>query len=147
MGVGKTVSALAGFLVAASAGACAADGEPTTTAATPATATVAAMETVVETAPAESQPAPLEEPAAEASELRFQGDGDRTLPPIKVRRGGSRLRWTNDGEVFSVFGERDTIVDSVAERGEAFLSAGVHRLEVIASGRWVIVLPRARRLR
>ncbi len=100
----------------------------------PATETAASEDELAQTEDAES-------------DVRFRGGGDRSLPPFRVMRGGSILRWTNSGEVFSLFGNKGTVVDSVASQGKAFLPAGVHRIDVVASGRWTISIPRARRLR
>ena len=77
----------------------------------------------------------------------FRGTGDRILPPIRVRRGGTVLRWRNRGEVFSLFSARGTVVDSVARSGETFLPGGRHLIEVVASGAWSMQIPNARRLR
>jgi hypothetical protein len=79
--------------------------------------------------------------------LRFRGNGDRRLPAFRVRRPGTTLQWTNLDEVFSLFTAERTLVDSVALRGERFLRPGVYRIDVIASGGWEIVVPRARRVR
>jgi hypothetical protein len=76
--------------------------------------------------------------------LEFRGDGDRRLPPFRVQPGGALLRWTNDGEVFSLFGRTGTLVDSVALSGEAVLRPGLQRIEVIASGGWSITILNAR---
>jgi hypothetical protein len=80
----------------------------------------------------------------QGSELRLRGHGDARLPPFRVPRGGSVLRWNNSGEVFSLFSRKRTVVDSVAPRGEIHLARGVYRLDVIASGRWVVTIPGAR---
>ena len=77
----------------------------------------------------------------------FRGTGDRILPPIRVRRGGTVLRWRNGGEVFSLFSARGIIVDSVAQSGSTFLPRGRHLIEVVASGTWSVQIPNARRLR
>ena len=84
---------------------------------------------------------------ASGDALRFRGNGDRRLPPFRVKRGGTVLSWTNNDEVFSLFSPEGTVVDSVARQGEAFLQGGVHTLDVVASGRWAIAIPGARRLR
>jgi hypothetical protein len=80
-------------------------------------------------------------------ELAFRGNGDRTLPPIRVRRGGATLRWSNDGPVFTLIGPSGIIIDSVAHSGSTYLGAGRWTLEVIAAGNWTIAIPRARRAR
>jgi hypothetical protein len=78
-------------------------------------------------------------------ELSFRGNGDRRLPPIRVRRGGTTLRWTNDGPVFSLIGQRGIVIDSVAGSGATYLGPGRWVLEVVAAGTWAIAIPRARR--
>jgi hypothetical protein len=78
-------------------------------------------------------------------ELRFRGNGDRRLPPFRVEDGGGVLRWTNKGEVLSLFGREGTLVDSVDSQGEAFLKAGVHRIDVVASGAWIMTISGASR--
>jgi hypothetical protein len=80
-------------------------------------------------------------------ELHFSGNGDTSLPPFRVKQGGSLLHWTNRGEVFSLFGTKGTIVDSTGARGETFLAGGVHRIDVIASGDWTVAVPGARRVK
>jgi hypothetical protein len=79
--------------------------------------------------------------------LLFRGQGDRRLPPIRVEKGGSVLRWQNRGEVFSLFGRRETVVDSVAPSGTAFLRKGLHMMDVIASGSWIVAIPGGKRMR
>lgn len=79
--------------------------------------------------------------------IRFSKSGDTTLPPISVPPGGTILRWTNEGEVFSLFDETGTIVDSTEPRGKAFLPAGVHTIDVIASGGWALEIPRGHPVR
>jgi hypothetical protein len=102
-------------------------------------ATVTVTRTVAATRPQRRSARP--EPGA----LRFVGNGDRTLPPIRVRRGGTTLRWSNNGPVFSLLGERGIIVDSVARSGSTYLAPGRHALEIIAAGSWTVTIPRARR--
>lgn len=111
------------------------------------TTTVPPSPPATATAASEDQAANSTQTEDPENELRFSGGGDRSLPPFRVRRGGAILRWTNSGEVFSLFGSKGTVVDSVASQGKAFLPAGVHRIDVVASGRWVIRIPRAGRLR
>jgi hypothetical protein len=77
--------------------------------------------------------------------LSFQGNGDRRLPPIRVRRGGTTLRWRNNGPVFSLLGQRGIIIDSVGRAGWTYLAPGRYALEIIAAGTWTITIPRARR--
>jgi hypothetical protein len=77
--------------------------------------------------------------------LRFHGNGDRRLPPIRVRRGGTTLRWRNNGPVFSLIGQRGIIIDSVARSGATYLAPGRYALEIVAAGTWTIRIPRARR--
>ena len=79
--------------------------------------------------------------------LRFRGNGDRRLPAFRVGPPGTTLQWTNLAEVFSLFTLERTLVDSVAPRGERFLPPGLYRIDVIASGGWEIVVPRARPVR
>ena len=110
-----------------------------------ATTTVTVTETVAR--PAAPPSTGSTNGGAPATSLAFRGNGDRRLPPLRVRRGGTTLSWTNSGEVFSLFSEEGTLVDSVAGEGETYLQAGVHRLDVVASGSWLIRIPRARRSR
>jgi hypothetical protein len=77
----------------------------------------------------------------------FSGNGDATLPPIRVPHGGTTLLWTNDGPVFSLFTERDVLIDSVAPEGTTFLPEGPHLVEIIASGKWAITIANFRRAR
>jgi hypothetical protein len=77
-------------------------------------------------------------------ELSFRGNGDRILPPLRVRRGGATIRWANDGPVFSLIGQKGIIIDSVARSGSTYLPAGRHVLEVVAAGTWTLTIPRAR---
>jgi hypothetical protein len=113
-----------------------------------ATVTETVAETVTETVGQEgtntgaSAPTELTGPV-----VRFQGNGDRILPPIQARRGGATLRWRNDGEVFSLFSQDGIVVDSVGRRGETFLPAGRHLLEIVASGEWRIEIGNAGRTR
>ena len=117
----------------------------TSTAATTVATTVTVTETVARaTAPASKSPPGG---GALATGVELSGNGDRRLPPLRVGRGGTTLRWTNSGEVFSLFSEEGTLVDSVASRGATYLQAGVHRIDVVASGSWVVRIPRARRAR
>jgi hypothetical protein len=76
--------------------------------------------------------------ATSPEEISFGGNGDRTLPPIRVPRGGTTLRWTNDGAVFSLFSETGTLIDSVAPQGTTSLPAGRYVLQIIASGSWTM---------
>ncbi len=89
--------------------------------------------------PAPPKPKPLRRPRGG---VLFRGNGDRTLPPLRVRGRGTTLRWVNDGAVFSLFSEDGVVVDSVARRGATFLPAGRHRLSVVAAGDWTIAIPR-----
>ncbi|MBA2537965.1 MAG: hypothetical protein H0V20_11115 [Actinobacteria bacterium] len=109
--------------------------------------TVTASQTVTETVASEAGLETSEPTDKGRDEVRFRGNGDRSLPPMRVMRGGAILRWTNSGEVFSLFGRDGILIDSVANQGETFLPAGVHRIDVVANGSWVITLPRSRRLR
>jgi hypothetical protein len=79
--------------------------------------------------------------------LRFRGNGDGSLPPIRVREGGASLRWRNGGEVFSLFSEDGTLVDSVDRRGQTSLRPGRHAIDVIATGAWLVTISNARRAR
>jgi hypothetical protein len=80
--------------------------------------------------------------------VRFQGRGDRRLPPITVQRGGTIVHWTNRGAVFTLFNQRGIVLDSVAARGSHFLSGGRQRLYVIEEGRgWTLTIPKAVRVR
>jgi hypothetical protein len=108
------------------------------------TVTETVTETVVEDTADPGAPAPTE---ATRTVVRFGGNGDRTLPPVQARRRGAMLRWRNDGEVFSLFSQDGIIVDSVGRRGETFLPAGRHLLEIVASGDWRIEIENARRAR
>jgi hypothetical protein len=139
------------FLAPLVAAGCAEDAggdaaSETATATTTVTETVAdtVTETVVEDTANPGAPAPTE---ATGIVVRFGGNGDRTLPPVEARRRGAMLRWRNDGEVFSLFSQDGIIVDSVGRRGETFLPAGRHLLEIVASGDWRIEIENARRAR
>lgn len=125
---------------------CSGDEQAATTVETTTVATVTVSQTVTETVASEDELEASEPTKKRRGEIRFRGNGDRSLPPIRVMRGGAILRWTNSGEVFSLFGRQGILVDSVAKQGETFLTAGVHRIDVVASGSWVVTLPRARRL-
>jgi hypothetical protein len=112
------------------------------------TATVAATtgETATETVPEETtETAPTTPTAPAGPVVRFSGNGDRTLAPIRVGRGGATLIWENDDAVFSVFSDVGLVVDSVEPRGEAFVPAGRRLLDVVASGAWRIEIRNARR--
>ena len=153
MSAGGLALASVGLLASLLLGACSSQDEAaapqesrTQTAATTVATTVTVTETVARAAaPPASKPSPGDGAAATGVVLR--GNGDRRLPPLRVRRGGTTLRWTNSGEVFSLFSEEGTLVDSVARRGATYLQAGVHRIDVVASGSWVIRIPRAGRTR
>lgn len=110
------------------------------------TKTETVTETVTKTVTAKPKPRSGRRARA-AGGVRLTGNGDRALPPIRVLRGGTLLRWTNDGEVFSLFTARGILVDSVARSGSTFLARGRHRIDVVASGRWTIRIPNARRVR
>lgn len=142
-----TISGVILTLMAALSASCASkDAAPTDGASVRDTVstTVAATLTGAQPSAVETRPAAG---AAARRELRFRGNGDRRLPAFAVARGGSTLFWTNRGEVFSLFGEARTLVDSVDDRGQTFLPRGVYRIDVVASGDWVIRIPRARRVR
>jgi hypothetical protein len=117
------------------------------------TATVAetVSETATETAPEENTntgaSAPTEPTEPTGSVVRFRGNGDRILPPVRVGRGGATLVWRNDDAVFTIFADFGIAVDSVDPGGEAFLPAGRRLLEVVASGGWRIQIQNARRER
>ncbi|MDQ3865473.1 MAG: hypothetical protein M3304_01405 [Actinomycetota bacterium] len=135
---------------AAAVGGCSGNEEAARTVTTTATSS----NPVTETSAAATDTAALEGETGNSGQgddaengLRFRGAGDESLPPFRVMRRGTILRWTNTGEVFSLFGSTGTIVDSVAPQGEAVLPAGVQRIDVVASGQWVIEIPGARRLR
>jgi hypothetical protein len=118
----------------------------TATATTTVTETVA--ETVTETVVAENaNPGAATPTGPTGPVVRFEGNGDRILPPVAARSGGAMLRWRNDGEVFSLFSEEGIVVDSVGRRGGTFLPAGRHLLEVVASGYWRIEIRNARSAR
>jgi hypothetical protein len=106
------------------------------------TATVTVTRTVVATR-ARTRPRARTQPPRGV--LSFGGNGDRRLPPIRVRRGGTTLRWRNTGAVFSLLGQRGIIVDSVARSGATYLGPGVYELEIIAAGTWRVTIPRAGR--
>ncbi|MDQ3889408.1 MAG: hypothetical protein M3312_02530 [Actinomycetota bacterium] len=137
-----TTVALVAILALAAAG-CASDEQPAATG----TTTVATSRTVTQTVTRRERAQKPKPPARPRNGLRFRGNGDTRLPPFRIGRRGATLRWTNRGEVFSLFGRGGTIVDSVAHGGQAFLPAGVHRIDVVASGSWVIAIPHARRVR
>lgn len=109
-----------------------------------ATATTAATErSETDRRPSSSQ---LETRPSDASAIRFRGNGDRVLRPIRVGRGGTTIQWTNNGSepVFSLLTESAIVVDAAFGRsGERFLPPGRYVLEVVASGRWTITVPNA----
>ncbi|MBD0291224.1 MAG: hypothetical protein ICV74_08215 [Thermoleophilia bacterium] len=112
--------------------------------------TIVVTTAVQETAQTGEEAAPPPPPPAKPKPLRrprngvlFRGNGDRTLPPLRVRGEGTTLQWVNDGAVFSLFSEDGVVVDSVARRGSTFLRAGRHRLSVVAAGKWTIAIRRA----
>jgi hypothetical protein len=146
----RATVALAGIVASAAAGGCAAGEQAATTTVVETTTvatTVTTSRTTTETVTAEDGlPTPTPSKRAK-NEIRFSGNGDTKLSPFRVRPRGAILHWTNSGEVFSLFGREGTLVDSVANRGETFLPAGVHRIDVVASGSWVITIPRSRRVR
>jgi hypothetical protein len=94
--------------------------------------------TMTETEPASEGMTRTQTGAITPEEISFGGNGDRTLPPIRVPRGGTTLRWTNDGAVFSLFSEKGVLIDSVAPQGTRFLPPGRYVLEIIASGSWTM---------
>ncbi len=139
---GATAVSLLAILAVAAAG-CAGNEQAAATR----TTTVATSRTVTETVTHRERaqkPRSLPKPR---NGVRFRGNGDTRLPPFRIAGAGATLRWTNRGEVFSLFGQGGAIVDSVAHSGQAYLPAGVHRIDVVASGSWVIAIPHARRLR
>lgn len=135
------------FVLAATTGAivggCANDDAARTVTAT---VTSAQPTTATETAAPDDETGTSTTPEDPGNGLRFSGNGDARLPPFRVPRGGAVLEWTNRGEVFSLFGRQGTVVDSVAPEGRALLPAGVHRIDVVASGGWAITIGRARRV-
>lgn len=68
----------------------------------------------------------------------FRGNGARDLPPFTTARG-TNLVWTNTGTVFNVSSDEWSLsFGSTARRGKHHLAAGVHELNVNASGTWTI---------
>jgi hypothetical protein len=148
-----TTVVLTGIVAVAGAGGCAA-GEQTATTVVETTivgttvgTTVTTSRTVTETVAADEGREEQNAGKERKNEIRFTGNGDTSLPPFRVMRGGAILRWANSGEVFSLFGPEGTLVDSVGARGETFLPGGIHRIDVVASGSWLIIVPRSRRIR
>lgn len=151
MSCGRLGLAFVGVCASSIAAACANGNDaaaPATTATTTVTTTLATTVTVAEAVTdATASASTASEPEGSGTrELKVRGNGDRRLPPFRVMRGGTTLLWTNTGEVFSLFSEEGTLVDSVATEGETFLQGGIHRIDVVASGSWVIRVPRARRI-
>ena len=143
---------LAAAFVALPSGGCASDESASPRAETTAAATASAPP------PPTAPPPPAGTTAAAgagttageaqaANALRLRGNRDRRLPAFRVGPPGTTLRWSNFDAVFSLFTAERTLVDSVAPRGERFLRPGLYRIDVIASGGWEIVVPRARRVR
>ena len=85
---------------------------------------------------------------AGVSVVRFHGRGDRQLPTVRVQPGGTIVRWTNRGAVFTLFNQHGIVLDSVASHGSHFVSGGRQRLYVIEEGRgWTLTIPKAVRVR
>ncbi len=91
-------------------------------------------------------------PAQPARTIRFSGNGDSTLRPIRVGLGGASLRWSTRGSVFAVFGDRGPLVDSIRQSpkggrhgGTTFLRPGRYVLQVVANGRWSMTVENASR--
>jgi hypothetical protein len=125
---------------------CGGDEQPTTVTVAR-TNTVSETATVTQTIRDKGDRSGPKRGGARAKGLRFRGNGDRRLPPIYVSRGGATLHWRNTGEVFSLFSADGILIDSVAREGHTFLPTGRYGIEVIASGTWLILIPRARRAR
>lgn len=73
---------------------------------------------------------------------KFTGNGIKTLPPFALD-GDATLKWTNDGDSFSIYATSETgdgDVSSDASSGETFMSAGDYKLEVNAIGNWTITI-------
>lgn len=115
------------------------------------TTTVTKTATVTKTKTTTVARAQAPSPRGGNRELQFRGNGDQTLPPIRVRRGGSTVRWTTGGSVFAVFGPGGSIVDSInsgaskRHAGSTYLRPGSYVLQVIANGTWSIRAPNAAR--
>jgi hypothetical protein len=103
--------------------------------------------TLTETEPASQGATKTQAGPTGPEEVSFSGNGDVTLPPIRVPRKGTTLRWTNDGAVFSLFSEKGALIDSVAPQGTTFLPPGRHVLEIIASGNWTMTIAEFKRIR
>ena len=101
--------------------------------------------TMTEPQPASQGKTGTQASATSPEQISFSGNGDRTLSPIRVPRGGTTLRWTNDGAVFSLFSEKGVLIDSVAPRGRTFLRPGRYVLEIIASGNWTMMIENVKR--
>ena len=141
----RRVAAPVAAVASAVAGGCSSDDHTTRQ---PPTDSARAMATTTAERPAAtSETTRAERGQQTADGIRVRGNGDATLAPIGVPSGGTILRWRNRDAVFSLFGGNGTLVDSVAPRGRTFLPAGVHTIEVIASGGWALEIPRGRVLR
>lgn len=74
--------------------------------------------------------------------LHFEGNGDLTLPPFKVRTD-STLKWTANGGLFAIYNEKNlensVPVSSQADSGKTFWEAGNYRgVQVNSLGDWTI---------
>ena len=112
------------------------------------TETETVAETATETAPEENATTGAAPPPTPAGPvIRFQGSGDRTLGSVDALDGGATVVWVNGGEVFHLFHQGGMVVDSVEPGGQLSVPAGRYRLDVVASGDWVIEIRNARRAR
>lgn len=86
------------------------------------------------------QGGPVPQPAAQS----FSGNGVKSLGTITVP-ADSNLNWTNDGELFSVFGGLGSAnyiaINSQARNGSSAVSKGTYRnVQVNALGNWTITI-------
>jgi hypothetical protein len=93
-------------------------------------------------AAAAEEPAPVEEAPAPSSEVQtFTGNGGKNLGTIEVAEE-SLLEWTNDGDIFQIFGDDIAImVNSQASSGDTVVPAGSYsNVSVNAIGNWTITI-------
>jgi hypothetical protein len=130
------------------AAACGDDASEEAASQTPTTVAETVDETVTETVGEQgtttgASPPP---PPPSGPVVRFSGNGDRVLPPVRVGQGGAKVVWRNDDAVFTLFSDLGLVVDSVEPGGEAGLPAGRRLLEVVASGGWRLEIQNAERM-
>jgi hypothetical protein len=81
--------------------------------------------------------------AVPTSGSTFSGRNGKTIGTVRIPRR-SAIRWTNDGEVFTVLSERQIHVSSNKSSGSATIERGTYpEFRVAAIGRWTIrITPR-----